>query len=183
MCKILREIQNLSPEQLLQKYNVSSEPPVDLSELLRKIGMSAIATDFSEAEKIGKYEKDSMLGATISNGEDVAIFYRDKDTKNRQTFTIAHELAHCCLHTSDLKTNHIEFRRKETPTFGKEYESNIFAGKLLIPTKEIKEIYNQLLMPSLSVLSNIFQVSTNVMAARLDYLELPYFKDIELSES
>ena len=38
-------------------------------------------------------------------------------------------------------------------------------------------IYNQLLKPSLSVLAQIFQVSTSVMKARLNYLELRFVDD------
>lgn len=34
-----------------------------------------------------------------------------------------------------------------------------------------------MIVPSLTELSKIFEVSTSVMAARLDFLKLPYFKD------
>ncbi len=58
-----------------------------------------------------------------------------------------------------------------------ERNANIFAGELLIPYSSLMSIYNQLLKPSLSVLAQIFQVSTSVMKARLNYLELRFVDD------
>ena len=63
-----------------------------------------------------------------------------------------------------------------------EIEANIFAGELLIPKPLLLKKYKEFIIPSLKALSIIFGVSTNVMAARLDYLGLDYFKDIPLSE-
>lgn len=182
MCEILHKLKDLTPSELLSKYNISPEPPVDLSSLLKNIGISSIATDFSDVEKDANCEPDSILGATISNGDNLGIFYRSKDSKNRQTFTIAHELAHCCLHSESLKDNHVELRDDRIQLSGKEYDTNVFAGELLIPEKSLRKIYDELLLPSLSSLSEIFQVSTNVMAARLEYLNLDYLRDIKISE-
>ena len=51
------------------------------------------------------------------------------------------------------------------------------ALELLVPYSSLITIYNQLLKPSLSVLAQIFQVSTNVMRERLKYLELNFVDD------
>lgn len=183
MCTILEKLRNKRPEELLAEYNIPLVPPIDLTLLLQNIGMSAIETDFSEIERKNNLEYNSILGATISKGENIGIFYRKLDTTNRQKFTIAHELAHCCLHTDDLKNNHIEFRSNDIPRSGKEFDANVFAGKLLVPEETLIKIYNDLLLPSLSSLMEIFQVSSNVIAARLDYLNLPYLKDVKISEN
>ena len=60
-------------------------------------------------------------------------------------------------------------------------EADIFAGELLIPESSLVRVYNQFYLPSLESLAKIFSVSTNVMAARLDYLSMPYFKDAEIT--
>ena len=59
----------------------------------------------------------------------------------------------------------------------KETEADIFAGELLIPEQSLVKVYDEFYVPSLKSLAKIFMVSTNVMAARLDYLSMPYFKD------
>lgn len=183
MCKILKEIQDLSAYELLAKYNVSIEPPIDISGLLSRIGILSIGTNFEEVEKKSGYEKNTILGATIVDEENVIIFYRKNDSLNRKRFTIAHELAHCCNDFDTLKNDHIELRNSEITLSGKEYEANIFAGNLLIPKSSLLKVYNKFLVPSLSALSSIFLVSSNVMAARLDYLNLPYLKDVNIDES
>lgn len=182
MCAILEKIKNKSAYELLQEYHIELKPPIDISLLLDKIGISVIAKDFSYIEQACDYEPGTILGAAISKGNNLAIFYRKSDTYNRKIFTIAHELGHCCKHSEDLKISHIELRTTENILNNHEIEANIFAGELLIPEKLLIQKYNNFIIPSLKVLSKMFGVSTNVMAARLDYLNLDYFKDIKISE-
>lgn len=182
MCTILKKIKNKSAFELLQYYNIELSPPIDISLLLEQIGISVISKDFTEIEDVGGYDRGSILGAAISKDEDLAIFYRKQDTYNRKIFTVAHELGHCCLHSDSLKISHVEFRTINTYKDIREQEVNIFAGELLIPEIVLMPIYNKYILPSLKELSKIFCVSTNVMAARLDYLNLSYFKDISITE-
>ena len=182
MCTILKKIKNKSAFELLQHYNIELTPPIDISLLLEQIGISVISKDFAEIEDISGYDRGAILGAAISKDEDLAIFYRKQDTYNRKIFTVAHELGHCCLHSDSLKISHIEFRTTNTYKDIREQEVNIFAGELLIPETVLMPIYNKYILPSLKELSKIFCVSTNVMAARLEYLNLSYFKDISITE-
>lgn len=181
MCEILKKIQFKTASNLLKEYGIKNEPPVNISLLLENIGISLIAKDFSEIERISGCEKDSILGAAISNNDNLAIFYRADDTYHRKVFTIAHELGHCCIHADNLKIEHIEYRTINVMD-KHEIEANIFAGELLIPYSILKSVYDDFIIPSLKSLSKIFDVSTNVMAARLDYLNFGYYKDIDISE-
>lgn len=183
MCKILKELQGKTAQALLETYGVSTEPPIDIDELLRHIGISSIPMDFSPIESQVGISSGSVLGATISEGENLGIFYRADATENRRRFTIAHEIAHCCLHTENLIDHHVELRDNFKALSGKEYEANVFAGALLIPKDALDKVYEQLIVPSLETLSKIFRVSTTVMVARLDYLKMPYLKDIDINEA
>lgn len=183
MCKILNELHGKSVSELFEMYNITPEPPIDLNKILKEIGISAIATDFSEIEKDADLKTGEILGATVSKKDKLSIFYREDDSENRQRFTIAHELAHCCLHSLDLQESHVELRRNNEIKDVKERQADVFAGELLIPEVSIKKIYDKLFSPSLNVLAQIYKVSTNVMAARLDYLGLPYLKDIQYRNS
>lgn len=180
MCTILRKIQNKTALELLEEYGIELKPPIDVSTLLEKIGISVIAKDFSEVEKNSGVAFGTILGAAMSKNDNLAIFYKKTDTYNRKIFTIAHELGHCCKHAENLKISHIELRTDMINEH--ETEANIFAGELLIPEKVLMPIYKKFIIPSLSALSEIFCVSTNVMAARLEYLGLDYFKDTDISE-
>ncbi|MBS6211936.1 MAG: ImmA/IrrE family metallo-endopeptidase [Clostridiales bacterium] len=181
MCKILKDINGKTALELLNMYDIPLEPPIQLSKLLQRIGIATSGINFSDIEREAGYQYGQILGAAISKGENLTIFYRKQDTENRQRFTIAHELAHCCLHTGNLQQNHIELREDTSLKSGKEMEADIFAGELLIPESSLVRVYNQFYLPSLESLAKIFSVSTNVMAARLDYLSMPYFKDAEIT--
>lgn len=182
MCAILEKIRNKVPLDLLEEYHIEMTLPINISMLLQNIGISIIAKDFSNIERENGYESGSILGAAFSNDNDLAIFYRKFDTYNRKIFTIAHELGHCCKHADNLKISHIEFRTSESAFDQHEIEANIFAGELLIPESLLMDKYKEFIIPSLKMLSVIFGVSSNVMAARLDYLGLDYFKDVTISE-
>lgn len=186
MCTILEKIRDMSASDLLKKFNIIPNPTVDVRKLLNNIGISALSLDFTDIEKRLNKPYGSILGAAISKGDNLAIFYRENDTFHRQKFTIAHELAHCCLHCPTNESSHIEYRIEPYQIYNnteidlkKENEANIFAGQLLIPKDILIEMYDKMIMPSLSVLSEIFDVSATVMAARLDYLKLGYYKDVQ----
>lgn len=93
----------------------------------------------------------------------------------KQTFTIAHELAHCCLHIKDYDRPHIEFRLADEEKDRKEKDADIFAGELLIPLKRLRKVYTDLTVPTSSALASSFVVSISVMEARLDYLKISYY--------
>lgn len=181
MCKILKEIQGKTAGDLLKKYGMENQTPVRINELLRKIGIDVISADFSGIEKKAGYQQGEVLGATLIIGDDVTIFYREDSSDNRIRFTIAHELAHCCIHTNQLKETNIQLRQTGNQE-GAEKDANVFAGELLIPKNSLIKYYEELIIPSLKVLAEIFMVSTSVMAARLDWLNLPYFKDTDVNE-
>lgn len=176
MCKILEEINGLRANDLLEKYNIDITPPIDLKRLLERIGISSYPCDFSEVEKKSGYEPRSIIGAAISTEDNLDIMYAKGMSENRIRFTIAHELAHCCLHGDSLRIRHIELRR-DNDSSPREVQANIFAGELLIPEKSLREIYNKLYLPTLSFLSEVFQVSTNVMRARLEHLQMNFMDD------
>lgn len=183
MCEVLKNMRNKSAMDLLKENGISLTPPINISLLLQRLGIKEVAADFSDIEKILQYDSGEILGITFAQEKQVGIFYRSSDSINRRRFTMAHEIAHCCLHTDTLTDKHIELRSSKTQNDPREYNANVFAGELLIPESSLKMIYEQLLVPSLSGLSEIFQVSTNVMAKRLDYLKMPYMKDEEISEN
>ena len=182
MCEILKRLQGKTAEEILDIYAKDRELPVDIVALANNIGINIYSVDFTEVEDDMEIEKGIILGATLSHEEEVNILYRESDSENRKRFTIAHEIAHCCLHTESLIEHHIELRSDLSKDNRREREANIFAGKLLIPEENLRAIHEKLLLPSLSALVRIFKVSSNVMAARLDYLSMSYYKDIGITE-
>lgn len=175
MNRTLATLKGLTAEQLLHKYNISLEPPVDINLLLNRIGIQKVAYDFNKIEDILQLQKDEITGILYTTDENIGIFYKYNDPYNRVRFTLAHELAHCCLHADTIEQRHIETRTKNNAKEPREIQANIFAGEILIPKYTLDLVYNKFIStPPISVLARIFEVSISVMKARLDYLELPY---------
>lgn len=175
MCKVLKNIQGKTAEEILRKYGQDSSVPINLNQLLINIGISALPLDFTELEKEIGSKKGDILGLVMTKGEKAAIFYKKDDTLNRQRFTIAHELAHCCIDKKEYEKPHVEFRLNEQEKDESEKRADIFAGELLIPLDKLREIYLNLIVPSSVTLANKFAVSVNVMEARLNYLKVSYY--------
>lgn len=180
MSKILREIQGYTPEEILVKYGINMKPPIRVDELLSRIGISVIEQDFKEVEEISGFAVGSILGAAISSGNDIGIFYKKGGDRSTIRFTIAHEFAHCCLDCKLDEISHLEFRTDENEKDPKELKANEFARQLLVPEKILRQVYKKFLVPSLSGLVDIFEVPVEVMEDRLEFLKLPYFKDDSL---
>lgn len=180
MCAPLKELRNMSAHDLLVYCGQEENVPVDLNAILKKVGISALPRDFSEIEKKVNSPIE-ILGAIVMEGDSAAIFYNKKyrEDSHRCRFTVAHELAHCCLSHECLNDEvHVDFRlaNKDHPENMEEEEekaANIFAGELLIPYNKLSEVISKLLQPSVHILADIFDVSDNVMLKRLKHLELP----------
>lgn len=182
MNKTLEKVHLKSAEQILNENSISIEPPIDLDELMKRLGISVREHDFTSVEEKTGLEKDSILGATLLVNDEVMILHKKYDVKRNNhgsRFTIAHELGHCALHAEDLVQDHLELRsdfyNKEN---SREKEACRFAGKLLIPDESLKDICKRLVIPSLSILAEIFDVSTSVMQERLDEAKIKYLNDI-----
>lgn len=182
MCVILKRLSGKTADQLLEENDIDmTKPPIDIKKLVSSLSISVLKRDFSDIEARANAPKGSILGATISKGNNLTIFYQSDATYNRMRFTVAHELAHCCLHSQNLEMQHVELRLDAEDDYDEhERDANIFAGALLIPRKLLDQEYKKFIVPSLSVLAELFEVSETVMAARLDYLNYSYLKDAQI---
>ena len=177
MCRKLRELNGLSAEELLKKVGQFGIVPIDIAQICYDLGIHVKMTDFSAIEQkiyeITK-EKREILGAVLAKDNDLAILYRN-NTVNRKRFTLAHELAHCCLHIEPQRKLHLEFRTDGVSSDIKEIEANKFAGELLIPESSLKEVIDfsfDIEESKINFLAQLFVVSENVMKARLKELNI-----------
>ena len=177
MCKTLNLLAEKTSKDLLELLGDSVTLPIDIERILNKLGIEYFDYDFSVIEKRMSGD-DKILGAALVDGDDIIILCRDEATPNRKRFTLAHELAHCCLDAQNLKEGHVEYRSDRCSNDLTEFNANVFAGELLIPKNLLDDEYNKMIAPLSDVLAKIFGVSINVMEKRLEYLEMPYYRAI-----
>ena len=179
MCETLNKLHNMSAEDILTKTGQLNQVPVNLDAILDNLKIIKVGTSFDFLEQSDEFKDlGEISGLVLLNGNDVGIFYKEKDSLHRRRFTVAHELGHCCLHGDSLQDGYVEFRNNSNNGSVKEIEANTFAGELLIPKHSLNNIINRLVKPSITALAEIFEVSSPVMRGRLELLKIPYYDDI-----
>ena len=124
--------------ELLKEHGIT-EPPVPVRKLARTEGaksvLNALASDLS--------------GFLFRDGEQTVIGVNTHHAKVRQTFTVAHELAHLILH-KNIEPLHVDrrflFRSAESAkgTDPLETEANKFAAELLMPEAFLRKDWARL---------------------------------------
>ena len=169
--------------------------PVDIKEILSRLNIPFYSKDFNESEselqKMGY--SDKIQGMIHVEGEDIDIFYNNKfnpsnnanekeikSSEHKINFTLAHELAHSILHAQDISSNGglVDLYRSEDTIDVKEIEANTLAGEILMPRKPFVTFFNvcisdnKTIQETINSLSILFNVSENVVKARINYLGL-----------
>jgi Zn-dependent peptidase ImmA (M78 family) len=128
---VRRKLIRNAVEQLLSAYDIS-EPPVDVERLATNLGL--------EVRK--QPAEDDLSGVLMrKTGTTAVVGVNRNHHRNRQRFTIAHEIAHFLLHPGDglhVDKGYEVKRRDGKSSEGvddEEKEANLFAAELLLPER------------------------------------------------
>lgn len=136
----------------------------DLNAIAYDLNISIIYHDFS----------NDISGVFIRDKNNNYIGINEHDTPARQRFTIAHEIGHHMLHSTDtlhydnipLDVPPVVLYRSNNNSNYNEVEANAFAAELLMPDDVIEKVI-QLGVEVIDELANIFKVSPDAMRYRL----------------
>ena len=152
--------------------------------------VSAVTTDinaptvnnlvFEQKEnlKINVQKKGNISGAVIVKGSDVAILYQEQTPLIRRRATVAHELAHCCLHMELNERIHFNYKYDKFFQAEKEIEISEFMSELLVPEEILKQIICKtkvITQLEFLLLTSAFMVSKNMLESRLSALGITVF--------
>jgi Zn-dependent peptidase ImmA (M78 family) len=172
-------------QRLLDRAGVAG-PPVPVESIARVCG-AVIRYELSTSD---------VSGALYRKHERIIIGVNAAHHRNRQRFTIAHELGHLELHDAELHVDHhfvaeTRSRRPETPllpqfrrdrasteaTDPREIEANRYAAALLMPAafldKGLLRFRGPLKESDVATLADEYEVSAQAMAFRLINLGVP----------
>lgn len=141
--------------------------PVRLGELARELGIAGI--------KISSMQT-GLSGQITREHDQYLIRVNRNEARERQRFTIAHELAHFLLHrhiidsSPDGITDNVLYRSGAPEVV--EYEANRLAAEIVMPLKAVKrvlseEFRNVVTEATIESLAARFQVSKAAMEIRL----------------
>jgi Zn-dependent peptidase ImmA (M78 family) len=166
-----REMNRIAPQeyQILERF--MSERPVRLGALARELGV-----------KIKVSSLGPGISGQIAREEDgYTIRVNRNEARERQRFTIAHELAHFFLHrdlidaSSDGITDTVLYRSGAPQNI--EYEANRLAADIVVPTdilaRELQNDFGGLITENtVEALANRFEVSKAMMEVKLSNFAL-----------
>lgn len=159
----------LKTAEFIDKYiSNQSTFPINIKEIIK--GENIII----EERKLS----DGLSGLLIIKGKSKLIGVDDTHGKERQRFTLAHELGHFVLHNeeSSLFTDVQLFKRQSegytTREERMEQEANYFAASILMPESLVKKEVNSMNCDlhddvNIATLANKFEVSLSAMTFRL----------------
>ena len=175
MCKLSDLAGKTVSDLLATAFIDPNDIPRDLDQLLRGHSIIATSMDFAEIEDILSekvQEWGTILGAVAVKNNNFGIFYRTGSTFSRIRFTVAHELAHCCLHSEALENGHVLMRYDGYFQDEEEIRADDFASELLMPERLMRAEFNMDIKPRVVDLAKKYIVSLNVMWVRLMRLGL-----------
>jgi Zn-dependent peptidase ImmA (M78 family) len=158
----------------MARLNISVPPEaaniIARHQLIAPVKVGAIAKDFGI--KILISDLPLSISGTLSRDQgsrdNWAIRVNRHEHKNRQRFTIAHEIAHFILHKDAISDKVVDdtFYRSELSE-RREWEANALAAEILMPWALIKRLMDKY-GTSVDDLARILEVSTAAMHIRLD---------------
>lgn len=155
-------------EDFITRFGIA-KPPVPVEQIAGELGLSI------EYIEVG----NNVSGVLVMSGDTGTIGINKNNPRVRQRFSIAHEIAHYCLHrdSSDLFIDdnfNIQFRDDASSTGEKrkEIQANMLAASLLMPcsllAQEIERGHFDLADDTqLAQLAGLFEVSVAAMTYRI----------------
>lgn len=159
--------------ELLEAHNIT-QPAVPIKKVVKELNINLVSYDFGAENDIS-----GML--VIENGMGT-IGYNPNNSKQRQRFTIAHELGHYLLHNhsksevfvdKDFIVKYRSDKNYSPAEIKQEQEANAFAAELLMPKKmllaELSKKDYRLISETefIKAMAKIFEVSIPAMSFRL----------------
>jgi Zn-dependent peptidase ImmA (M78 family) len=135
--------------------------PLDVSALANALGIDI------------RYNKlDDDLSGILRLNDDTKkweMVVNSTHHSNRQRYTIAHELAHFCLHRYGVTEFKDRIFFRATPSNRMEWEANEFAGQILMPEDDFRKLVHQG-VTSVDALADKFGVSSLALRIRAKQL-------------
>lgn len=150
-----------TPSKLLEiaKLAKLSTAPLDLISLCQNLGL---LVKFMPLE-------DNVSGRLENIGGRWVIIVNSLHHERRQRFTIAHELAHYCLHRNNSNFEDVVFHRGLAYS-SEEREADNFAGSLLMPKDDLIQFINTQ-SNKIETISEHFGVSGIAVKTRADIIK------------
>lgn len=159
------EISRVGPPELAVIEKHRRDVPVKISTLAQDLGLKILSSTLPAG----------IAGELRPSGSGFVVRVNRHDSKGRQRFTVAHEIAHFLLHRDHIGvgiTDDVLYRSSLSDA--REAEANRLAAEILMPADSVRRKLESLKCAEARVvdLAESFQVSEAAMRIRLESLGL-----------
>lgn len=156
----VQELQHKSIPEIIRILGIFENEDVvtvDLAELVYTLKVSALARNFESAKIAG----EKILAAFVTNSKgNSCIFYSNDLSHDEARLIITRAFAKYII------TGNNNFFVTQSTNFSKREKS--LTNEMLMPEIKVKDVICKLILPSTTVLTEIFQVSQEFVKLRLD---------------
>lgn len=146
-------------KQVLKKYALEEEMPVDLMKIAKGEKVNVMHADF---------DYTSIFGVIKKNSDGIFVFLNDGEEHRRERLMLAHILGHYFLHLSAYKEIqfYCDYHYSSDWVNHKESEADEFARQLLMPENKVKSMAAR--GCSVEEMEDTFQVPAPAMKERFE---------------
>ncbi len=152
-----------------------SYPEDNIFEIVNAMGIDVFFSDLSVTDKFKRVS--GIIDYNEDNNHRPRIILNKSKSKERQTFTLAHELGHFILHKP--KPGEIKFRidkfdyLADSQECTEETEANYFAASFLVPELKLKSVlgFSNDGFNDFKKIGKAFGVSASVIETRVTWLK------------
>lgn len=175
--KKLREAAEMG-ERVAKEFNPETNIPFPFEEIVKK--HKDLELRSADLSSTGAPIGNNLSGLILydDSEEKFVILVEESKPKNRQYFTIAHELGHYFLHKPDLKEKSLVvdgdvtlYRLDNGLSNVQESQANYFAASLLMPEDRVRKAW-KVSGRDVEKCAELFDVSLSAMSIRVDILDL-----------
>ena len=130
------EYRRLAPEIRQEIEEYLTEHPVKLGAMAKRLGIKVLLSTLP----------NGTSGQIIQENGNFVIRISRHEAKHRQRYTLAHEIAHCLLHSNRIDAeggwSENVLLRSGQPAYI-EYEANRLASDLVMPSRQLADVTNE----------------------------------------
>ena len=171
-----KEIETLIEQEIFSPLGMP--PDLNIVDVVKAFDIDVGIVDFEKNSEFKDKGVSGLIHYPQEDEERVTILIDKNQSKQRRTFTVAHELAHFMLHHKPNLGNRFrldfETYRGDVERVKEELEADYFAGVLLVPKEAIFAAIGTpnyvVALRNIPELAEYFGVSRSMMTVRLKWL-------------
>ena len=175
MCKAVDKIRGKMASDILKKYAPDPNGMVNMEALLRNMNIYAEPADLTKYDD--GTDDDKVQGVVKTDRNYAYIYYSYNVSRAKQRYVMARDLGYLCFDPRYEEGNYglIDYDTGTRFLNALNYDMNIFACQILMPSQLLKDVYCSVLYDSSTILADELCVPVDVVEFYLKFIGIPFY--------